>query len=139
MAQGLGIGAFLRRSWACFLPQRRPGKWGVGQREQFAAGSAGAVLHLTKPCVPWEPNSRLLPVDALAELNCSHRFVLCVPTAFGWFYRYDGKFPTIRKVGQDWVPCRFAAESAVGFGLFQSVLLFLLTLNSVTRPVHSEG
>ena len=34
-------------------------------------------------------------------LLLSVSFVLGVLIAFGWFYRYDGKFPTIRKVGQD--------------------------------------
>lgn len=31
--------------------------------------------------------------------TAAHLLVLCVLIAFGWFYRYDGKFPTIRKVG----------------------------------------
>lgn len=33
--------------------------------------------------------------------HASHR-LFSVLVAFGWFYRYDGKFPTIRKVGEAW-------------------------------------
>lgn len=66
----------------------------------------------------------------------SHHFVLCVLIAFGWFYRYDGKFPTIRKVGQDWVLCWFAAQFAVGFGLFK--LLFPYQFRTVPST-HSLG
>lgn len=63
----------------------RRGKW--AKEQNLAAG-----FH--KAGFPWEPDSPRLPVD-----TASHR-LSSVLVAFGWFYRYDGKFPTIRKVGQ---------------------------------------
>ncbi|ELW70758.1 Harmonin, partial [Tupaia chinensis] len=40
----------------------------------------------------------LLPKTITAEV---HPAPLRKPKSFGWFYRYDGKFPTIRKKGKD--------------------------------------
>uniref|UniRef100_A0A8C9H1U3 Harmonin n=1 Tax=Piliocolobus tephrosceles TaxID=591936 RepID=A0A8C9H1U3_9PRIM len=40
----------------------------------------------------------LLPKTITAEV---HPVPLRKPKSFGWFYRYDGKFPTIRKKGKD--------------------------------------
>ncbi|XP_070129523.1 harmonin isoform X3 [Equus caballus] len=40
----------------------------------------------------------LLPKTVTAEV---HPGPLRKPKSFGWFYRYDGKFPTIRKKGKD--------------------------------------
>nr|XP_004650882.2 harmonin isoform X1 [Jaculus jaculus] len=40
----------------------------------------------------------ILPKSVTAEV---HPAPLRKPKSFGWFYRYDGKFPTIRKKGKD--------------------------------------
>lgn len=93
----------------------------------------GAILR-PKPR-SWEPRSWLLP--SLAELSHGSS-VLCVVTAFGWFYRYDGKFPTIRKVGRGWVLCRLPV-SLLWVLAFSKHCFVLSTLNSVNRTVHSRA
>ncbi|XP_022362923.1 harmonin [Enhydra lutris kenyoni] len=47
----------------------------------------------------WGSKEQLLsPKTITAEV---HPIPLRKPKSFGWFYRYDGKFPTIRKKGKD--------------------------------------
>lgn len=73
----------------------------MGLRVQLAVGVASAAVHLPEPRAPCDPDSGLPPVEPWLSGTAAHLFVLCVLIAFGWFYRYDGKFPTIRKVGRE--------------------------------------
>lgn len=115
-------------------------------RGQVSSWTKGAVLLSDRPmlfisqshALLGNPASICCPWMLWLSWTVSHHFVICVLIAFGWFYRYDGKFPTIRKVGQGWVLCWCAAEFAVGFG-FSQTFLVLSTLNGVTWPVHLEG
>lgn len=136
--EGLGTGALVRWSWACFAPQRRPGEWRVGQTVQFCCWICQRCSLSHKATCSSGAQLPAADRGSLAQLNRVSSSVLCVLIAFGWFYRYDGKFPTIRKVGHDWVLCGFAAEFAVAFGFFQT-FLFLSTLNGVACPVHLES
>lgn len=83
----------------------------------------------TPPVTPGFP-APALPFETLAELRnfVTLASVLC-SLAFGWFYRYDGKFPSIRKVGR-------GAWLSLLWILTFSKLCFLPILSCETQPVH---
>lgn len=106
-----------------------------GESGRGCGSAAGpAVL----PFVSGEPRSRPLPSLGAGCAELSHGSVLYVVTAFGWFYRYDGKFPSIRKVGRGWVLCRLPL-SLLWVLAFSKRCFFLSMLNSVTRTARSRA
>lgn len=83
----LGVRVGHRWSLAHFAPDPSSGGGKWAKEQNLAAG-----FHKTT-------HSLGAQLPTLACGYCVSLFVFC-PVAFGWFYRYDGKFPTIRKVGQ---------------------------------------
>ncbi|KAG8524286.1 Harmonin [Galemys pyrenaicus] len=83
------------------VPLRKP-KCDEGVKRELADNTKGGMEKQGKQvCGP--------PLCSLALLAACSAFLLPAQTlssegltcAFGWFYRYDGKFPTIRKKGKD--------------------------------------
>lgn len=82
-------------------------------------------------------NFNQLHISAWIGLSMSLSLALLQKTAFplpfvafGWFYRYDGKFPTIRKVQS--LKCEFVCSVCVWIGIpqFSSSLLLVNILYS---------
>lgn len=67
----------------------------------------------------------------LLDFSSTNNF-LCIFIAFGWFYRYEGKFPTIRKV---YSIQRCKLEFAVGFVFTFPSFSLILQINGIIN-VH---
>nr|XP_012311970.1 harmonin isoform X2 [Aotus nancymaae] len=71
-----------------------------GTEEQGEQGFLFDVLALTSEPVFWGETFESDPGPGNQDFSQVVLGLFCNP-AFGWFYRYDGKFPTIRKKGKD--------------------------------------
>lgn len=101
---------------ACLVTQVRPG--------DSARGAVLLLLGLLEI-----PTLGCCPEMTKPSRTAAHLFVLCVLPAFGWFYRYDGKFPTIRKVGLEVGCCAVCHWVCCGVWPFQA-LFFVFPVNS---------